>query len=56
MRFLGRELPQQVLLYQCRVKAVLWSNAQGIDGDGLLLTLCLDDRHSDHECHQDAGS
>jgi len=52
VRFLGRELPRQVLIYEGRVKAILYSNAQEIDVDGLIFTLSLDDRNSDYDAAQ----
>jgi Tol biopolymer transport system component len=39
---LGRELSREVLVYDGRVKAVLYHNGQEIDVEGLILTLSLD--------------
>jgi len=49
---LGRELAREVLIYEGRVKAVLYNNACEIDVDGLIFTLSLDDRSLDYDAAQ----
>jgi hypothetical protein len=49
VRFLGRDLVRQVLIYEGQVKAVLYNNACEIDVDGLIFTLSLDVRGPDCE-------
>jgi hypothetical protein len=47
--FLGRQLSRDVLVYEGKVKAVLYNNAQEIDVDGLIFTLSLDDHNLDYD-------
>jgi Tol biopolymer transport system component len=49
VRFLGRELSRDVLIYEGKVKAALYNHAQEIDVDGLIFTLSLDDHSLDYD-------
>lgn len=46
---LGRQLSRDVLVYEGKVKAVLYNNAQEIDVNGLIFTLSLDDHNLDYD-------
>ncbi len=48
-RFLGREVAREVLVYEGKVKAVLYNNAVEIDVDGLVFTLSLDSVGPDYD-------
>jgi hypothetical protein len=47
--FLGRELSRDVLVYEGKVKGVLYNMALEIDVDGLIFTLSLDDRTAGYD-------
>ena len=48
-RFLGREVAREVLVYEGKVKTVLYNNAVEIDVDGLVFTLSLDSVGPDYD-------
>jgi len=49
VRFLGREVAREVLVYEGKVQAVLYNNAVEIDADGLIFTLSLDGAGPDYD-------